>query len=71
MFFFFIRKVECHLVPLHSREREREGRHLRNKTTALQVRGKNTHFFLVLGANWPFKKNVTAGAEANQPEVRP
>lgn len=23
MFFFFIRKVECHLVPLHSRERER------------------------------------------------
>lgn len=24
MFFFFIRKVDCHLVPLHSRERERE-----------------------------------------------
>lgn len=52
-------------------EREREGRHLRNKTTALQVRGKNTHFFLVLGVNWPFKNNVTVGAEANQPEVRP
>lgn len=44
VFFFFIRKVDCHLVPLHSREREREGRHLRNKTTALQVRGK-THIF--------------------------
>lgn len=69
MCFFLIWKVKCHLVPLHSRERK--GRLLRNKTTALQVRGKNTHFFLVLGVNWPFKKNVTVGAEANQPEVRP
>lgn len=69
MFFFFIRKVECHLVPLHSRERERAD----ISATKQQHYGKREKhkFFLVLGVNWPFKKNATVGAEANQPEVRP
>lgn len=66
MFFFFIRKVECHLVLLHSRERERgqTSPQQNNSTTGKREKHK---FFLVLGVNWPFKKNATVGAEANQP----
>lgn len=50
------------------RERGQTSPQQNNSTTGKR---ENTHFFLVLGVNWPFKKNATAGAEANQPEVRP
>lgn len=48
-FFFFIRKVECHLVPLHSRERERGQTSPQQNNSTTGKREKHAFFFWFWG----------------------
>lgn len=45
VFFFFIRKVECHLVLLHSRERERGQTSPQQNNSTTGKREKHAFFF--------------------------